>query len=771
MDLELSILSLLVDKHTMKTAWNLGLRADFFEKPLHKSVLELIQDYWLKSKMESVPTPDVLLFEFPSLVLSAPAEVDETLEWLIAKLKERFLKNQVQDSLLAVAQLAGANETMQSIKVMREAAWQMTHLMSPRAGSSDVSQNVEERRERYAQKATFTGIVRGAPLGLSRVDEHTFGLLPGELAVMVGYAKTGKAVRNDSPILTPTGWKKMGDLKIGDDVVDPYGHSSQVTAIYPQGKIPVYRIDFSDGSSTDASGDHLWSVVQGTTVRIPGNQRREQVWTTDKFREKLEKGQRVPYLVDPVGLATYDFPHENIPLDPYFLGLLLGDGGLTHSPMTITTPEPEIIEYCARVASSLGVQFKERDIVGSCYTFSFPKKPQNKEKNPLTKILTDLSLVKTHSWNKFIPDCYKWASAATRLAVLQGLMDAEGSQARGSAEYSSASRQLRDDVVWLARSLGLIARTGEKETSFTSQGEKKSGRTAYRAFIQETEKVRVFRLPRKLGPVGTKPRGRKPIAVTYVGDVECQCITVSAPSHLYLLNDFIPTHNSWSLVNSFVRAREAGYTPFLCTMELPVADMEERLDAVISGVSHHQLQRGNLMTADITKLKEAQEEFAALGAAYIEKPPRDERSVIYIVNKAREMGANLLLIDQLSFMQPRHYHTDEKDKIKEIMSDLKIEISENEVSMMPVILAAQFNRQMMDKATGKPGMQHIGLSSSIEQIVDIAYGLRQTREMRANKSMMLDIMGFRRGNPMSYLLEWELSTERTRFGVREVIDD
>lgn len=127
------------------------------------------------------------------------------------------------------------------------------------------------------------------------------------------------------------------------------------------------------------------------------------------------------------------------------------------------------------------------------------------------------------------------ARSAARLAVLQGLMDTDGSGARGAAEFCSVSRQLRDDVVWLARSLGLIATYGEKKTA---------GLTAYRAFIRETDSIRVFRLPRKLGSLPSSRGGRVVRSVEFSRCAECQCISVSAPSRLYITDGMIPTHNT-----------------------------------------------------------------------------------------------------------------------------------------------------------------------------------------------------------------------------------
>jgi replicative DNA helicase len=242
------------------------------------------------------------------------------------------------------------------------------------------------------------------------------------------------------------------------------------------------------------------------------------------------------------------------------------------------------------------------------------------------------------------------------------------------------------------------------------------------------------------------------------------------PGELAAFVGFAKTGKSHILCSAAKAHRLAGFTPYVATLELSVEDFEDRLDAHMSGLSYTKIQRGRLEREEIESLRRSQEEFASLGPMYIEKPPRGERSVPQLVNRARQLGCDSLLIDQLSFMESRKGYAKTSDKITEIMFDLKSEISEDETAMMPTFLAVQFNRESMKLKKGRGGMEHIGLSASIEQTVDIAYGLHQSREMRVNRSLVLDIMGFRRGAPQTWLLEWDLA-ERTRLGVRGIIED
>lgn len=241
------------------------------------------------------------------------------------------------------------------------------------------------------------------------------------------------------------------------------------------------------------------------------------------------------------------------------------------------------------------------------------------------------------------------------------------------------------------------------------------------------------------------------------------------PGEIALIAGFAKTGKTHALIHAFIEARRAGYIPILFSLELSIADIEDRMDAHMSGVSYERYQRGQLRHDEVDVFLSAQEVFAELGPSYVEKPPVSERTVQHLLGRARELGCNFVLIDQLSFVESRRQYRETKDKITEIVTDLKTNASENEANMLAVFMAVQFNREVKKKM-GAPGMENLALSSSLEQTVDIVYGLRQSKEHRANKSMVLDILGARRVEPLSWLLRWEFS-DRTLIEVRDAYEE
>lgn len=150
-----------------------------------------------------------------------------------------------------------------------------------------------------------------------------------------------------------------------------------------------------------------------------------------------------------------------VPIDPYFLGLLLGDGCFKNATPSITTPDAEIIAYCFAISEKMGLQVRIHQIPGNqanSYYFSTPPGAAN----PLTQKLKALGLYDKLSSEKFIPKIYKMADRTTRSAILAGLLDTDGYMLHKTFEYTTASKQLALDVAFIAQSLGLMALPKEK---------------------------------------------------------------------------------------------------------------------------------------------------------------------------------------------------------------------------------------------------------------------------------------------------------------------
>lgn len=235
------------------------------------------------------------------------------------------------------------------------------------------------------------------------------------------------------------------------------------------------------------------------------------------------------------------------------------------------------------------------------------------------------------------------------------------------------------------------------------------------------------------------------------------------PGELVTVAGYAKQGKSWALVNAAVEARKQGYTPYVATLELNVETFSERIDAVFSGIGYGKISKGHLTPAEMDRFHAAQEELSEFGPFYVENPVPDERKADDLVNRARQLGADYIIIDQLSWITPSGKHRDRRDAYLEVLQTLKLSAESVSEGPLPVLLAVQFNRQAGPK--GRGGMDDMANAADIEQISDHMYGLYRTDEMRADDALVLDTLGSRRNDIRSWLLHWELDS-RTDFHVR-----
>jgi len=224
------------------------------------------------------------------------------------------------------------------------------------------------------------------------------------------------------------------------------------------------------------------------------------------------------------------------------------------------------------------------------------------------------------------------------------------------------------------------------------------------------------------------------------------------PGELGVLGAFSKTGKSFFLCHTLVALRRAGYTPILFTLEMSISEMEERIDAFHSGVSYNRLLHATLSVEERDRLHAAQEEFAALGPALVESPEEGERTVAHLVNRARQAGADYVLIDQLSFMETVGKTRTVKEHHAEIMHTLKNEIR-RPGRELPCLMAVQLNRDSVDQGAQ---LRNFADAAEVERYCDIALGLQRNEEERLNHVMRCHILGSRRSDNKSWLLNWEL---------------
>ena len=351
----------------------------------------------------------------------------------------------------------------------------------------------------------------------------------------------GKGLRPDCPVLTATGFKPLSEIKVGDDVIGANGKTTTVTGVFHRGLQPLYRVTFDDGVSVVCDSDHLWNVKSYNDVA------RDKPWRTmsvsDLAATKLKYGTHGQSRTWQIPLVkAVDHPESNLPIHPYLLGVLLGDGHC-NGMVSWCKPDEEIADRVKPLLPD-GVELvrggdAERAAVWKIIGTQW-------QKNPVLDAMRNIGLDGKRSWEKFAPPQYLVASVSDRIALLQGLMDTDG-YAGESPEFSSASERLAKAVVQLVESLGGTASLNMKEEpTYIYHGETKTGRPSYRVVFTLPPGINPFSLPRKANaykPAG-RGLGRWIDSIEPVGEGETICIKVDAPDGLFVIDRYVVTHNT-----------------------------------------------------------------------------------------------------------------------------------------------------------------------------------------------------------------------------------
>jgi len=446
---------------------------------------------------------------------------------------------------------------------------------------------------KYYKEIDYSKYTNRPPL--SHQKEAIEKLVSSKRFILADDMGLGKAEFVENMVFTPYGRKKIGDLKIGDDVIGSNGKKCKVRGVYPQGIKDLYRVSFNDGVSILVCKEHLFSVRSRSFGYNTKNSRRKkdivlsisdmlnkdltlEVSATENnnrkykyktyYKEKSGNSKWQIPIVDPI-----EFISDELELNPYLLGLILGDGGITQKNISFTTKDYEIVDYIKQVLPE-NSQIIEN--VKSKYGYRLTKKTGHT--NPIIQVLKKLNLMGCGSHNKFIPDVYKYSSINDRLELLKGLMDTDGTCSLSKngnfegTEFSTTSEKLCNDVIEIVHSLGGIARKKSRKTSYTHNGIKKDGKRSYRVNIKLPDGMNPFKLKRKYDLYNTPNKykvGRYIKDIQFEGKGEAVCISVDSEDKLYVTEHAIVTHNTTSTVIAALET-EVKRTLIICPASLKI---------------------------------------------------------------------------------------------------------------------------------------------------------------------------------------------------------
>jgi predicted phage terminase large subunit-like protein len=387
----------------------------------------------------------------------------------------------------------------------------------------------------------------------------------GKTFIVKGYG--AKALALDSELFTVDGRTSIGECQVGDRIFGADGALTTITAKSEVFHKPMYRLSLSDGRSIRVSEDHLNPVVINTnpnnTVRweekvLTALELLQQPLIHTKKGNLRHRGVSNKSLVFVRNIEALQYPEADLPIDPYTLGAVIGDGRIRKDcgSVELTVDATELAHYHAQVPYEFGKIYV--DPRSNAVTQSI---------RGLGKRLKAMEL-NVRGEQKFIPQEYFLGSIEQRLALLQGLMDTDGTVSEtGRLSFTSSSHQLVDDLACLVRSLGGTAGPICKH----------SHAEAYR--VESWMQLNPFRLARKAARFVAKTKHVAVVAITRIADEPSQCIAVDNEEHQFVTECYFRTHNTG------VRgAKEMGIRPQLAVLDDLISDEDARSATVISAV-------------------------------------------------------------------------------------------------------------------------------------------------------------------------------------------
>lgn len=388
-------------------------------------------------------------------------------------------------------------------------------------------------------------------------NDYEEAYLKKQVYTFFGLRQAGKDLLDSSLLYQENGEITIGNCKVGDEIYDESGNLTKITGVFPQGKKPVYKMTLLDGREIFCGENHNWYVWKRKKSNgYLGNKKKNgknplggyEVKTTKELLQDYKK-ERSDWVGKRKNIYEYNYgipnakvvkySHKDQPIEPYLLGLWLGDGSNYYSK--ITTADKEIVDYLYEVSSRMGLYITKDEELTYMIT---AKSEGNKitKKNIFHNFLQDNKLYR----NKHIPDIYLYGSEEQRLELLKGLMDSDGTCGKtGDISFSSSIPRLAEDFLKLCRSLGITASQTIKKSGYKKDGKYIECKNSYCTNLY-TEKE-VFKLKRKIDRCISKKKYldfTSIINIEYVFDDYTTCITVDNDSHLFLTNDYTVTHNT-----------------------------------------------------------------------------------------------------------------------------------------------------------------------------------------------------------------------------------
>ena len=563
-----------------------------------------------------------------------------------------------------------------------------------------------EERKVEEEDELKEGLKEKIPFGIDGLDDRSHGgANRTDTILWIARSGIGKAESLDSDVMTPKGIVKMKDIVLGQEIFGIDGKKQKVIGIYPQGILDCYEIEFTDGTKVKCNDKHVWTVfnkrskhrLQNLTtaeliergLNLPSFRNGEK-YVTKKGTIRYGNKERPKWSIP--NIQAVEFESQKILIDPYTMGALLGDGSFcTGQTILFTNPEKEIVERMIFPENQFLTIYKgKRD-----YDYAITK---GESKHSMYWYLSQYKLEGRKSIEKFIPKEYIFNSKEIRLELLRGLLDTDGYVSKeGVIELALTSKQLIEDAIFIARSLGCLCHeVKQMKSGYKKNGEYIQCKDHYRVRIVPPKGLDLFHLTRKSQRLMQEKKkycvDRAIKSIRYIGKEAMQCIEVSNEDGLYLTNNFIATHNSTMLKWQGFVAAIRGFSVLHIQLEGGVDAAVTKYEQMWTLEEYSKLKRGNISEdkwKQIKKMLKQMQEFNREITVYGFKR-FGEASVLDIRERCVEYQRiygkfpDLLVVDSLDLLKTGtnkkldndpEYKKEKLQKVAQLLKDLAVELN------------------------------------------------------------------------------------------------
>lgn len=746
-DVEVGFISKLLQTKDILTVKDNQIKAEFFTGDNRAAF-----DYIYENVMDNGEVPSVRAFkqQFPRYTLEQTTDdtgknvvgTEENLTFWCNELKKKVRHNFIADTVEKAATKLQDYESEDAYTLIKKS---IAYIESEVTDTTDVdiTKDTESRKEAYLKKKNNKGM-QGLPTGFSKLDYITKGLKDSTLTTVIANTGIGKRLDLRTPILTPDGFVPLRDIHVGSTLFDENGEMCKVIKETPVVNTQVYRVHFEDGTSVDCCKDHLWKFK---TIDDLIRDKPWRVATTEQLLKRPLKRGRGFNLMIPVA-KPIQFPKKDLPIDPYALGCLLGDGGFTTDNISFTNVEEDVLSKVSDKLSPLVDMVKHTNI-----QYVFYKK-QGDPINQLNSALRGLNLWGHNSLSKFIPEMYLQGSVSQRIALLQGLIDTDGHiDAKGHISFFTSSKQLKTDVINLIRSLGVRCSCSE----YIREG-KPNVEYVVRIWCDcslffTSKKHNKKYKERKLSNSSNHYEVLKITNIEVLDSyVDMKCLMVDSPEHTFICGDFIVTHNTWLeiIMGSYLQLQ--NYRVLQCVTEMSEDIMRDRYEAMLFAMCYGEDFNYNAFKSGALDLKTEKLFFEFLENDLPNFEP------LYITTATGVMGLSadidkynpdVIFIDSAYLMEDDQGAKDDWLRVAHITRDLK-KLAKR--CKKPILINTQADKNT-SKKTG-PELGSIMYTQAIGQDSDDVWALFRDEVMINDKEMALKVLKQREGILGKLLLNW-----------------